>query len=79
MEESRYSSGYGLRSFESVGRFFLLFAASTVLFFYIGAQPAGKAYPHHHPKFDIREEAMMKAARAMTVATLTCLAEKEMK
>ena len=48
-------------------------------FFYIGAQPAGKAYPHHHPKFDIREEAMMKAARAMTVATLTCLAEKEMK
>lgn len=48
-------------------------------FFYIGAQPAGKAYPHHHPKFDIREEAMMKAARAMTVATLTCLAEKEMR
>lgn len=39
-------------------------------FFYIGAQPFDSAYPHHHPKFDIVEESMMVAAKAMGAAVL---------
>lgn len=42
-------------------------------FFYIGAKPEGKAYPHHHPKFDIREESMMIAAMSMGAAALKYL------
>lgn len=42
-------------------------------FFYIGAKPEGEAYPHHHPKFDIREESMMIAAMSMRAAALKYL------
>lgn len=42
-------------------------------FFYIGAKPEGEAYPHHHPKFDIREESMMIAAMSMGAAALKYL------
>ncbi|MGX7107137.1 amidohydrolase [Hutsoniella sourekii] len=35
-------------------------------YFFIGAQVAdGIAYPHHHPKFDFNEQAMLVAAQAM--------------
>lgn len=35
-------------------------------FFYIGAKPLDrKAFPHHHPKFDIEEKSMLIAAKAM--------------
>ncbi len=35
-------------------------------YFYIGASPAtGEVYPHHNPKFDFNEDAMMIAAKAM--------------
>lgn len=35
-------------------------------FLYVGAAPEGKtAYPHHHPKFDIEEGALMIAAKSM--------------
>lgn len=44
-------------------------------FFYIGARPEGKAYPHHHPKFTINEEAMVIAAKAMGAAALKYLGE----
>lgn len=43
-------------------------------FFYVGAKPEGPNYPHHHPKFDIREESMMLAAKAMGAATLEYMA-----
>ncbi len=39
-------------------------------FFYIGASKEGGSYPHHHPKFDIREDSMMMAAKAMGAVTL---------
>lgn len=42
-------------------------------FFYIGAKPEGEAYPHHHPKFNIREESMMIAAMSMGAAALKYL------
>lgn len=41
--------------------------------FYIGAKPEGEAYPHHHPKFNIREESMMIAAMSMGAAALKYL------
>lgn len=35
-------------------------------FFYVGAMPAdGHFYPHHHPKFDINEDALLIASKAM--------------
>ncbi|EUJ28502.1 M20/M25/M40 family peptidase [Listeria floridensis FSL S10-1187] len=35
-------------------------------FFYVGAKPAnGNFYPHHHPKFDINEDCLLIAAKAM--------------
>lgn len=39
-------------------------------FFYVGAKPDGEAFPHHHPKFDINEGAMILAAKAMGSAVL---------
>ncbi|WP_124057382.1 amidohydrolase [Vaginisenegalia massiliensis] len=42
-------------------------------FFYIGASPQEQAYPHHHPKFDINEDSMLIAAKAMGAATLRYL------
>ncbi len=33
-------------------------------FFYVGAAPE-QAYPHHHPKFDIQEEALIHAASCL--------------
>jgi amidohydrolase len=44
-------------------------------FFFTGAMPKnpGDAYPHHHPKFDIDENAMLIAANTLGAATLTYL------
>lgn len=42
-------------------------------FFYIGAKPEGVSYPHHHPKFDINEGAMIIAAKAMGAVVLKYL------
>lgn len=41
-------------------------------FFFTGAKPQGveTAYPHHHPKFDINEKAMLIAAKTLGLAAL---------
>jgi amidohydrolase len=41
-------------------------------FFFTGAKPQGveTAYPHHHPKFDIDEKAMLIAAKTLGLAAL---------
>ncbi|NRD78369.1 amidohydrolase [Bacillus sp. BRMEA1] len=43
-------------------------------FFYTGAKPAvdGDGYPHHHPKFDIDEKAMLIAAKTLGTAAVNC-------
>lgn len=39
-------------------------------FFYVGAKPDGQtAFPHHHPKFDISEDSLLIAAKAMAAVT----------
>ncbi|MCM3636814.1 M20 family metallopeptidase [Sporosarcina luteola] len=38
-------------------------------FFFTGAQPAD-TYPHHHPKFDFEEQAMLLAAKTLGAAAL---------
>ncbi|WP_077617150.1 M20 family metallopeptidase [Bacillus sinesaloumensis] len=51
-------------------------------FFFTGAMPVDKtkAYPHHHPKFDIDEKAMLIAAKTLGAATLNYLSiEKQEK
>lgn len=41
------------------------------MYFFTGAQVTDKeAYPHHHPKFDINEEALLIAAKVLGKATL---------
>ncbi|MBK3495963.1 amidohydrolase [Viridibacillus sp. YIM B01967] len=40
------------------------------VFFFTGAMPEGTAYPHHHPKFNFREEAMLIAAKTLGAAVL---------
>ncbi|MEH7386275.1 M20 family metallopeptidase [Bacillus sp. JJ1521] len=44
-------------------------------FFFTGAMPVNEsnAYPHHHPKFDIDEKAMLVAAKTLGTATLKYL------
>jgi amidohydrolase len=41
-------------------------------FFFTGAKPEGvtEAYPHHHPKFDINEKALLIAAKTLGAAAL---------
>jgi metal-dependent amidase/aminoacylase/carboxypeptidase family protein len=41
-------------------------------FFFTGAKPAGDGpgYPHHHPKFDIDEKAMLIAAKTLGTAAI---------
>lgn len=41
-------------------------------FFFTGAKPAGAdtSYPHHHPKFDIDEKAMLIAAKTLGTAAI---------
>lgn len=39
-------------------------------FFFTGAMPDGDVYPHHHPKFDFKEEAMLVAAKTLATAAL---------
>ncbi|MTD31641.1 M20 family metallopeptidase [Planomicrobium sp. YIM 101495] len=39
-------------------------------FFFTGAMPDGDVYPHHHPKFDFKEEAMLNAARTLAAAAV---------
>ncbi|WP_108671903.1 M20 family metallopeptidase [Peribacillus acanthi] len=43
-------------------------------FFFTGAKPEGveKPYPHHHPRFDIDEKAMLIAAKTLATAAVTC-------
>ncbi|WP_421384080.1 M20 family metallopeptidase [Bacillus salacetis] len=42
-------------------------------FFFTGAQPEGvdRPYPHHHPRFDFNEKAMLTAAKVMAKAAIT--------
>lgn len=42
-------------------------------FYYVGAKPKGTAYPHHHPKFTINEDAMVYCAKCMGAVTLKYL------
>ncbi|PSL30634.1 amidohydrolase [Planomicrobium soli] len=39
-------------------------------FFFTGAMPDGDVYPHHHPKFDFKEEAMLVAAKTLGSAAV---------
>ncbi|ANU12485.1 Catalyzes the cleavage of p-aminobenzoyl-glutamate to p-aminobenzoate and glutamate, subunit A [Planococcus halocryophilus Or1] len=39
-------------------------------FFFTGAMPDGDVYPHHHPKFDFKEEAMLIAAKTLGSAAI---------
>lgn len=39
-------------------------------FFFTGAQPQGDVYPHHHPKFDFDESAMLVAAKTLGAAVV---------
>ncbi|WP_277987854.1 M20 family metallopeptidase [Metabacillus sp. cB07] len=47
-------------------------------FFFTGAKPtySDTAYPHHHPKFDIDEKAMLIAAKTFSLAILQYQAEQ---
>ncbi|WP_066295055.1 M20 family metallopeptidase [Bacillus sp. FJAT-29937] len=47
-------------------------------FFFTGAKPENtdENYPHHHPKFDIDEKAMIVAAKTLGSAALNCHALK---
>ncbi len=42
-------------------------------YFYIGAQPNLTNYPHHHPKFDIHEDALLIAAKTVGIALFNAL------
>lgn len=44
-------------------------------FFYVGAKKEDAPYPHHHPKFDIREDAMVICAKSMAAVTVKYLME----
>lgn len=39
-------------------------------FFFTGAMPEGDVYPHHHPKFNFKEEAMLIAAKTLGTAAI---------
>lgn len=39
-------------------------------FFFVGARPETVAYPHHHPKFNIDEKAMLLAAKTLVAAAI---------
>ncbi len=39
-------------------------------FFFTGAQPKGEVFPHHHPKFDFDEGAMLIAAKTLGAAVV---------
>ncbi|WP_075619889.1 M20 family metallopeptidase [Paenisporosarcina indica] len=39
-------------------------------FFFTGAMPDGEVYPHHHPKFDFDENAMLIAAKTLGAAVI---------
>ena len=45
-------------------------------FFFTGARnpEAQESFPHHHPKFDINEKALLVAAKAVADITLAALA-----
>ena len=45
-------------------------------FFYVGAKKEDAPYPHHHPKFDIREDAMKISAKAMAAVVAKYLGGK---
>ncbi|MGE7622673.1 M20 metallopeptidase family protein [Viridibacillus sp. NPDC096237] len=40
------------------------------VFFFTGAMPENTVYPHHHPKFDFREESMLIASKTLGAAVL---------
>lgn len=44
-------------------------------FYYVGAKKEDAPYPHHHPKFDIREDAMAICAKTMAAVTVKYLME----
>ncbi len=42
-------------------------------YFYIGAKPEHSDFPHHHPKFDVNEKALLLSAKAVGIVTLRVL------
>jgi amidohydrolase len=46
-------------------------------FFFTGAMPEGDVYPHHHPKFDFKEEAMLLAAKTLGAAAINYHSQAE--
>lgn len=48
-------------------------------YYFTGAQPEGVSdpYPHHHPKFDINEEALLIAAKVLGKATIEYMEENQ--
>lgn len=47
------------------------------VFFYVGAMPAnGQFYAHHHPKFDINEDALLIAAKSMGAVVIDYLTKE---
>ncbi|MCT4477967.1 amidohydrolase [Peribacillus frigoritolerans] len=45
--------------------------------FYVGAKPEnGPVYPHHHPKFDINEDSLIIAAKAMAAVVAEYFGQK---
>lgn len=45
--------------------------------FYVGAKPDdGPVYPHHHPKFDINEDSLIIAAKAMAAVVAVYFGQK---
>lgn len=45
-------------------------------FFYVGAKDPENPYPHHHPKFNIKEESMKISAKAMAAVVVKYLGDK---
>ncbi|MBU5668695.1 amidohydrolase [Peptoniphilus sp. MSJ-1] len=45
-------------------------------FYYVGAHSDKAPYPHHHPKFDINEDAMIVCAKSMAAVAIKYLGEE---
>lgn len=45
-------------------------------FFFTGARPKGVVYPHHHPKFDFDERAMLHASQTLGAVAIDAASEE---
>ena len=55
--------------------YYLQHVPGTFFFTGAGNEEKGIIYPHHHPKFDIDEEAMLVAAKCLAAVTIDYLNE----